>query len=154
MVYVGFSYATALFDSGTVDGFITVWRAVLAAVIADPGVIVGDIGIVDDDAAVLVGSGVRGGVVGPVGSATLMELLAARELDLGRAAVVSGEQVLAYQEFESMTNRVARSLIDRGVGAGDIVAVAVERSVESVVAVWGVVKSGAAFPAYRSATAR
>ena len=66
-----------------------------------------------------------------------MELLAARELDLGRAAVVSGEQVLAYQEFESMTNRVARSLIDRGVGAGDIVAVAVERSVESVVAVWG-----------------
>ncbi|HNP58323.1 MAG TPA: amino acid adenylation domain-containing protein [Gordonia sp. (in: high G+C Gram-positive bacteria)] len=144
-VRVGFSYATALFDSGTVDGFITVWRAVLAAVIADPGVIVGDIGIVDDDAAVLVGSGVRGGVVGPVGSATLMELLAARELDLGRAAVVSGEQVLAYQEFESMTNRVARSLIDRGVGAGDIVAVAVERSVESVVAVWGVVKSGAAF---------
>ena len=50
--------------------------------------------------------------------------------------MVCGEQVLAYQEFESVTNRVARGLIAAGVGAGDVVAVAVERSVESVVAVW------------------
>ncbi|HNP58753.1 MAG TPA: amino acid adenylation domain-containing protein [Gordonia sp. (in: high G+C Gram-positive bacteria)] len=140
---VGFSYATALFDEATVDGIIDVWQRVLSAVIADPDTIVGDITIVDDDdaAATLMGVGVRGGTA----PATLWEVLAEQERDPSHAAVVFGEQVLDYVGFEAATNRVARGLISRGVGAGDIVAVAVERSLESVVAVWGVVKSGAAF---------
>ena len=44
-----------------------------------------------DAAAVLVGFGVRGGVVGLVGPVTLVELLAARGWIWVRAAVVCGE---------------------------------------------------------------
>ncbi|MBF6352943.1 AMP-binding protein, partial [Nocardia flavorosea] len=42
-------------------------------------------------------------------------------------------------------NRVARALIERGLGAEDLVAVAVPRSADSVLAEWAVTKSGAAF---------
>ncbi|MET8878871.1 amino acid adenylation domain-containing protein, partial [Nocardia sp. NPDC004604] len=43
------------------------------------------------------------------------------------------------------SNRLARLLIDRGVGPETSVAVGLARSVESVLAVWAVAKSGAAF---------
>ena len=70
---------------------------------------------------------------------------------VGSAGVGSGScgggvrrQVLAYQ-VQSVTNRW-HAVRSRPVwSAGDVVAVAVGWSVESVVAVWGVVKSGAAF---------
>ncbi|UDH01127.1 AMP-binding protein [Rhodococcus opacus] len=47
--------------------------------------------------------------------------------------------------MDEWSNRWARVLIGRGVGPGVVVGVAVPRSVELVVAVWAVVKSGAAF---------
>ncbi|WP_259465682.1 AMP-binding protein [Rhodococcus opacus] len=52
---------------------------------------------------------------------------------------------LSYGELDEWSNRWARVLIGRGVGPGVVVGVAVSRSVELVVAVWAVVKSGAAF---------
>ncbi|WP_349307540.1 AMP-binding protein, partial [Rhodococcus sp. IEGM 1305] len=52
---------------------------------------------------------------------------------------------LSYGELDEWSNRWARVLIGRGVGPELVVGVAVPRSVELVVAVWAVVKSGAAF---------
>ncbi|MGW4633967.1 amino acid adenylation domain-containing protein [Nocardia sp. NPDC004415] len=63
-----------------------------------------------------------------------------------------GERELTYRELDEQSSRLARELIDRGVGAGDVVAVAIARSIESVLAVWAVAKTGAAYvpvdPAY------
>ncbi|MFH5211396.1 amino acid adenylation domain-containing protein, partial [Antrihabitans sp. NCIMB 15449] len=43
------------------------------------------------------------------------------------------------------SSQLARVLIERGIGAEDLVAVAIQRSIESVLAVWAVAKTGAAF---------
>ena len=48
-------------------------------------------------------------------------------------------------ELDEASSRVARVLMSRGVGPGSFVALALSRSVESVVAVWAVAKAGAAF---------
>ncbi|MGY0503162.1 amino acid adenylation domain-containing protein [Nocardia sp. FBN12] len=62
------------------------------------------------------------------------------------------EQRLTYRELDERSSRLARELIDRGMGAGDVVAIAIARSVESVLAVWAIAKTGAAYvpvdPAY------
>ncbi|WP_043732355.1 non-ribosomal peptide synthetase, partial [Nocardia asiatica] len=59
---------------------------------------------------------------------------------------------LSYRELDEMSSRWARYLIGSGVGPGDVVAVAITRSMESVLAVWAVAKTGAAYlpidPAY------
>ncbi|MBO0856362.1 MAG: AMP-binding protein, partial [Nocardia sp.] len=59
---------------------------------------------------------------------------------------------LTYRELDESSSRVARELIARGVGAGDVVAVGISRSIESVLAVWAIAKTGAAYvpvdPAY------
>ncbi|WP_410874022.1 amino acid adenylation domain-containing protein [Nocardia sp. A7] len=62
------------------------------------------------------------------------------------------EQCLTYRELDERSSRLARELIDRGMGAGDVVAIAIARSIESVLAVWAIAKTGAAYvpvdPAY------
>nr|WP_051161593.1 non-ribosomal peptide synthetase [Nocardia brevicatena] len=52
---------------------------------------------------------------------------------------------VSYAELDARSNRLARVLIERGVGPEDLVAVGVPRSVSSVVAVWAVAKTGAGF---------
>ncbi|MEC3917747.1 amino acid adenylation domain-containing protein [Nocardia sp. CDC160] len=76
--------------------------------------------------------------------------------DLLRSALVScpgseavalqdGTRTWTYREFDELSSRWARALIEYGVGPGEFVLVAVPRSAESVLAVWAVAKTGAAF---------
>ncbi|WP_024800501.1 non-ribosomal peptide synthetase [Nocardia sp. BMG51109] len=52
---------------------------------------------------------------------------------------------LTYRELDESSSRLARELIDRGIGAGDVVAIGIARSIESVLAVWAIAKTGAAY---------
>ncbi|MEU5645119.1 amino acid adenylation domain-containing protein [Streptomyces milbemycinicus] len=60
-------------------------------------------------------------------------------------AVLSGSAELSYAELNTRANRLARALIERGVGPETPVALALQRSVEFVVAVLAVWKAGGAF---------
>ncbi|MET7649196.1 amino acid adenylation domain-containing protein [Streptomyces sp. NPDC005426] len=60
-------------------------------------------------------------------------------------AVVSGADTLSYEELDQRANRLAEDLAARGVRPGDVVGVHVERSAALVVALLGVLKSGAAY---------
>uniref|UniRef100_UPI003D7B6208 amino acid adenylation domain-containing protein n=1 Tax=Nocardia brasiliensis TaxID=37326 RepID=UPI003D7B6208 len=52
---------------------------------------------------------------------------------------------LSYAELDERSTRLARLLIDRGIGPEDLVAIGIPRSIESVTAVWAVAKAGAGF---------
>ncbi|WP_330301225.1 non-ribosomal peptide synthetase [Streptomyces sp. NBC_00503] len=60
-------------------------------------------------------------------------------------AVQSAGTTLTYRELDVRANRLARLLIARGAGPERTVALALPRSVELIVAVWAVLKSGAAY---------
>nr|WP_280415629.1 condensation domain-containing protein [Nocardia carnea] len=51
---------------------------------------------------------------------------------------------LTYRELDEQSSQVARELIERGIGPGDVVAIGMARSPESVLSVWAVAKTGAA----------
>ncbi|QBJ95558.1 amino acid adenylation domain-containing protein [Rhodococcus sp. ABRD24] len=79
-------------------------------------------------------------------STTLPQLLAmAVERDPSAIALVCGDRARSYADLDQWSSRLARVLIEQGIGPGDCVAVAVPRSIESVSSVWGVAKSGAAY---------
>ncbi|WP_158103132.1 non-ribosomal peptide synthetase, partial [Streptomyces tricolor] len=73
----------------------------------------------------------------------LFEERAARTPDA--TAVVFEDTALTYAELNAEANRVARLLIERGAGPEGLVALALPRSADLVVAVLAVLKSGAAY---------
>ncbi|MGP3709247.1 AMP-binding protein, partial [Gordonia paraffinivorans] len=60
------------------------------------------------------------------------------------AVVFEGER-LSYGEFDARVNRLARRLIEAGVGPDVLVAVAARRSVELLVGIYAVLKAGGAY---------
>ncbi|MCC5466787.1 amino acid adenylation domain-containing protein [Pelosinus baikalensis] len=60
-------------------------------------------------------------------------------------ALVCGDTVLSYKELNKRVNRLAHLLIDQGLGPEKFVALAVPRSVEMVISMLAVLKTGAAY---------
>jgi len=60
-------------------------------------------------------------------------------------AVVFENQKLTYRELNEKSNQVANYLIDNQVNIGDIIAILLDKSLEMIVAILGILKCGAAF---------
>ena len=60
-------------------------------------------------------------------------------------AVKCGDSALTYAQLNTQANQLAHWLAAQGVGRGDFVAICLDRSVAMVVALWGVLKSGACY---------
>ena len=62
-----------------------------------------------------------------------------------KTAIISGTSGLSYKELNEKSNQLARHLISLGVTAGDVVGICIERSVNMVVSVLGVLKAGCCY---------
>ncbi|NHU45804.1 non-ribosomal peptide synthetase, partial [Rhodococcus sp. A14] len=136
-------FATDLFDPGTVRGLGERFRRILQTVTGDPALAVGDIDILSDtEHATLVPVS---GVPGRPGR-TLSELFsaAARTNPTGVALSYRGVEV-TYRELDERSNQLARVLAERGIGPENFVALGLTRSIESVLSMLAVAKSGAAY---------
>ncbi|MFC9557915.1 amino acid adenylation domain-containing protein, partial [Rhodococcus sp. NPDC056960] len=133
----------SLFDAGEVQGIADRFQRVLELLAAAPESATGDIDLLGPEERNRLVP-VHGGPAETV--RTLPEILSAAVAhDPSAVAVVCGDRSLTYRELEDESNRIARVLMSHGVGPESAVAVAVPRSVESVLAVWAVAKTGGAF---------
>ncbi|AVT28964.1 non-ribosomal peptide synthetase [Plantactinospora sp. BC1] len=132
-------------DAATVRQLRTGLAEVLGAFVAEPDRPVGRIDLLppaDRDTALTR----LAGPVLPVPPETLHSLVAAQAHRRPDAvALIDGERRIDYAELDRRADALARRLVARGIRAGDIVAVAVPRSAELVVALLGVLKAGAAY---------
>ncbi|MEV6137026.1 amino acid adenylation domain-containing protein [Nocardia sp. NPDC051990] len=150
---IGFAYATDVFEEATIQGLARRFERILAAVAADARVIVGAIDILDDaerDRALA--APVRPAAPSPTEQVTLLPQLLADAVDNNPdgVAVVFADAAAKLAEWEYVdlderSSRLARLLIDRGIGPEDLVAIGIPRSPESVLAVWAIAKTGAGF---------
>ncbi|MFF3786140.1 non-ribosomal peptide synthase/polyketide synthase [Streptomyces sp. NPDC001933] len=148
-------YATDLFDHSTVAALVRRWTLLLEAATADPEQPIGDIDLLDADERHRLLER-DNATARDVGAVPLPRAFAAQVAATPEAvALVCGGTGLTYGQLDARANRFAHALMARGVGPEQVVAVALPRSVESVVAVLGVLKAGAAYlpvdPAYPQA---
>ena len=81
-----------------------------------------------------------------VPEASFSELFAAQAArSAAEVAVVCGGETLTYRELERRSNQLARHLRRLGAGPEAVVAIALERSLEMVVGLFGILGSGAAY---------
>ncbi|MFH9550555.1 amino acid adenylation domain-containing protein [Streptomyces sp. NPDC017435] len=138
-----FEYATALFDRTTVERMADHLLRLLEAGTADPAARL--------SAADILGAGERALLAGapervePVTRRVheVFEAQAARTPDA--VAVVFEDQELSYAELDTRANRIAHLLRAKGVGPEDLVGICLERGIELMPALLGVLKSGAAY---------
>ncbi len=76
----------------------------------------------------------------------------------GSPAIIAPKRTLSYAQLDEQSDRLALHLIASGVSPGDPVAICYHKSIESIVAVYGIMKAGACYvpidpfaPATRSA---
>jgi amino acid adenylation domain-containing protein len=62
-----------------------------------------------------------------------------------KVALIFEKNSLTYQELDEKSNQVARFLIQKGIQKNDIIAVSLDRSIEMMVYIYGVIKAGAAY---------
>ena len=124
-----FGYATDIFDHETATELASAIERIACTVAADPSIPVGAIPLVNPES-----------LPAPIDVPQVLFP------DLLRGGMIrSGDRFVSYRELNAWSSRLARELIAYGAGPEQFVAVAMTRSVESVVALWAVAKSGAGF---------
>ncbi|MBF9127388.1 AMP-binding protein, partial [Plantactinospora sp. S1510] len=136
--------AADLFEPESVSALVRRWVQVLDAVTTDPNVRVHAVDVLD--------TGERERLLGvgeapvPVRFGSVLEMFAARVADAGHAPAILGDGTeLSYTELDERSSRLARYLQGSGVGAESVVAVVMDRGVDLIVALWAVLKAGAAY---------
>jgi amino acid adenylation domain-containing protein len=82
----------------------------------------------------------------PAPPATLTGLFAEQAGRTPDAVAISGEDgQLSYAELGRRSAAVAAALHDRGIGRGDVVGLVAGRSAAAIAAIWGILRSGAAY---------
>ena len=139
------TYATDLFDRATIERLVGWFGRVIEAVVADASVVVGEVSLLDRGERDLVLSRWSGaGEVAPVGVAPQL-LATAVAADPDAVAVLDGAREVSYRELDEWSTRLARVLIEAGVGPERAVGVAMDRCVELVVAWWAMLKAGGVY---------
>ncbi|MBM7459468.1 non-ribosomal peptide synthase/polyketide synthase [Rhodococcus coprophilus] len=139
-------YRTDLFDSATVDRLTQRLVGVLDTVATSPETRIGDVDVFLPGERDTV-AGFERGAVRALPMSTLADLLTrqARRTPDAEAVLVDGGSTLRYAEFAPGVNRVARALVADGIGPGDLVGVAMPRSLDQLIAIHAVVTAGAAY---------
>ncbi len=139
------TYSTDLFDAATVERMADQLGTLLAAVAEDPDRPLGTLPLASDEDLKALREQGRG-TFQPVPAATLAELFERQAANTPDAtALEDGARELTYAQVDRAANRLAHQLLRRGVGPETVVALALPRGAETVVAQLAVAKAGGAF---------
>ena len=141
-----FKYATDMFDAATIERLAQHWTALLQAIVADPSRSIGQLPMLDDTRQQqLLSQWNPTRVEHPVEQCIHQVIEAQAERHPDAVAVTFAGQRLTYAELNRRANQWAHRLIANGVGPDVRVGVAVERSLDMIVAIVAVLKAGGAY---------
>jgi amino acid adenylation domain-containing protein len=139
-------YASQLFDSATMKRFLGHYHRVLELIVADPGVRVGELPLLDETERALVLVDLNRTDTHILADQCVHEAIeTVVRQSPDTTALVHPAVSLSYQELNVLANRLARRLRALGIGREDVVAVLADRCPELPVAMLAVLKTGAAY---------
>ena len=143
---VSCEYNTDLFDGVTVRGLIERLELLLRSIIENPDRRISQLSLLSDaDRHVLTVSANETQTEYPCDK-VFTQLFAAQAMQTPDAiAIICGDVTLTYAELDCASNRLARELIRRNLGNGNLVGILLERSADLVIALLAVLKAGLAY---------
>jgi tyrocidine synthetase-3 len=144
----GFEYSTNLFKSSTIQRFAAYFNQIAASLVMNPGIEPGDIVIITRDEKKQILLQFNGAARGFPRDKTLMHLFLEQvEQTPHRIALISSgnRSRLSYKELNEKSLQLARVLKEKGVGPNVIVGLMVERSIEMMIGLYGILKAGGTY---------
>ncbi|MCP5051154.1 MAG: amino acid adenylation domain-containing protein, partial [bacterium] len=145
-IYINIEYYTGIFKEETIKRLVSHFKILVKQVIAGPASELKDIGIISEEEKQRIlyewndtaREYPREKVIHQ-----LFEEQAERTPD--DPAVVQHDVSLSYRELNNKSNRLAGYLIEKGVRPESIVAIIMERSLDMIIGIYGILKAGAAY---------
>ncbi len=144
-VHLQWHYGAELFDYSTVARLADQVEHVLAQLITEPDVMIGDVELLGTRTARAAAPAVSGAEAAEA-AAGLVELFQRQAAEApDAAAVVHDGTALSFDDLNRQANRLARHLRSLGVGEDTPVGILLDRSPRLAVAILGVLKAGGAY---------
>ncbi|WP_217607366.1 non-ribosomal peptide synthetase, partial [Chitinophaga sp. GbtcB8] len=140
------TYSTDLFTPATIQRLCTHYEQLLSSVVNDPTATIGSLQLLStEEEELLLNIFNATDTVYPADQtvADLFALQVARTPD--NTAVTFESQSLSYRELDAASNQVANYLRSQGIGPGSLVPVCLDRSLEMIIGLLGILKSGGAY---------
>ncbi|WP_165596296.1 condensation domain-containing protein, partial [Mycolicibacterium novocastrense] len=139
-------FRTDVFDTASIETLIGRLERILVTMTADPARRLSAVDLLDaSDRTRIHELSNRAVLTRPASDRSIPELFAEHAFRAPDAVAVSATGVeMSYRDLDEASNRVAHLLIGQGVGPGRCVGLLVPRSADAIVAVLGVLKTGAA----------
>jgi amino acid adenylation domain-containing protein len=139
-------YSTDLFDAATIERLLGHFKVLIEGILSDPEQRVDDLPMLtasERNQVLVTWNDTRTPFPH---DACLHELMEARADEApDHPAIVAGDEIVTYGELERRANRLAARLRQQGVSPGAAVAIAVRRSIDSVVGLLAILKAGAGY---------
>ena len=141
-----FEYATELFDRNSIERMAGHYARILKQVAANPQQQINNIRLPDEAETQLILNDWNNTARDYPADVTLIDLFETQVAKTPDAvAVVFEGQELSYRELDERANHLGHELQSHGIGPESVVGVYMERSIEMVVALYGILKAGAAY---------
>ncbi len=145
-VHVGIEYSTELFDHSTIERLAANWGTLLESIVADPEQTISLLPLLTQAQRHQVLSEWNATAVDYPRDQCIHQLFEQQvERTPDAVAVVFMDHRLTYRELNARANQLAHHLLALGIDPEVRVAVAMERSLELVVALLGILKAGGAY---------
>ncbi|HLP60961.1 MAG TPA: condensation domain-containing protein, partial [Candidatus Deferrimicrobium sp.] len=150
-LFLYFEYCTKLFKKETIDRFIYYFKKIAALVVQNPDLKIKDIEIISDEEKKQLVVEFNQTAAAYPQDKTIQQLFAEQvERTPDSIALVGADprvcpDYLTYRQLNEQSAQLASVLIEKGVLADNIVAIMMERSIEMITGILGILKSGGAY---------
>ncbi len=154
-ITLSLEYRTDLFKESTVQRMLASYNKLLLEVVNNASKSIQSLDVVSEEEKTLMLTTFNQTKVDYPTEKTLVDLFEEQvEKTPDATAVIFENEQLTYQELNERSNQLARFLISKGLQTEDLVGICLDRSIEMLVGVLGIIKSGGAYvpidPAYPS----
>jgi amino acid adenylation domain-containing protein len=141
----GFEYCTDLFEESTIERMISHYVRILEVVCDKPNIPVSQIDLLNKDDRAKIASFNQTESAYPA-NASIVDLFENQVKNSPDATAIVFEGTrLSYQELNQRANKVANALIKLGIKTESLVPICLDRSIELMVGILGILKSGGAY---------
>lgn len=141
-----FEYATALFTESTIEKIAKSYQTILEQISKNPDIRIKDIEAIDKNIEKKLLLDCNNTSIDYSGEKTIPELFEEQTAKTPDAiALTTNNQKLTYAELNEKSNQIAYLLRKKGVQPENIVGIMVDRSLEMMIGILGIMKSGAAY---------